>query len=420
MFRGGTSRACRETSIDDQKGFCFGTFQVDFSKLAPLAARLRRMAHAIHRSLLPVISTFFVAGTAAAAPNALLISETPLCRVSLSKLSYDGPGADDEEFVELVVERFATDSGVPRALGDARPPTPPCNTSHAAGDGSPGVADAAPPEADADARSGALTLGDCGLGELRLVNGGAGACDEYRVIPLGSVIVPSNGFVLLCAQDSLIAGSCNVNTAGRSALRNGFLQNGPADGLRFIGAPGAVALEVAYEGSPSCFSSVAHTAVDETGEISGSPGADDVNVVCGNRFELRSAAQAPINEPIACTPPPAVGAGDPDAAPLPRAMVADSGASTPRPEFAPDVGVGYQGFFLPDASLALPRAPKEPPLEPPSCRASPGSKTCDPRVALVGALAAVLRFRRRRLPRLPSDPRGRCSARCETALRRSP
>lgn len=366
------------------------------------------------------MALLFAARAGVAAPDALVISETPFCRVSLTKFSYDGPGADDEEFVELVVERFANDPGIVPPPGGAQPPTPPCNTSHGAGDASPGAIDAAPPTADADARSGALTLGDCGLGEMRLVNGGAGACDEYRVIPLGSVVVPGDGFVLICAQDSLFAASCDVNTAGRSALRNGFLQNGPADGLRFVGALGAVALEVAYEGSPSCFSPGAYAAVDETGEASGSPGSDDVNVVCAGRFELKPASEASRRAPSACSPPPAAGSGDAAAALVPHGIATtDSGSSSPRPEFAPDVGVGYHGFSLPDAGLPLPRAPKEAPLEPPSCRTSLGRKPRDFR-SLLGVVAVVWGFRRRRPRQLPNGPRAHCSARCETALRRSP
>lgn len=375
------------------------------------------MAHAIHRPLLSAFAFFFAVRTAGAAPNTLTISETPLCRVSLTKFSYDGPGADDEEFVELVVERFATDSGVsPVPRVPPQPPTSPCNTSHA----DAAVTDAAaPPDAPPDARSGALTLGDCGLGDLRLVNGGAGACDEYRVIPLDSVVVPSDGFVLLCAQDSLFAASCTVNTAGRSALRNGFLQNGPTDGLRFVSAEGIVALEVGYEGSLPCFSSGAHAAVDETGESVGTPGVDDVNVVCGGRFELEPASAAPFRAASGCPTPMTAGSGNADAAPLPHASPTDSGSSSPPAEFAPDVGVGYQGFFIPEAGLTLPRAPKEAPLEPPSCRASRGRTACDPH-ALLFALGAVVWRLRRRKQSLPNGPRARCSARCETALRRSP
>src|SRR5262245_40981263 len=150
-----------------------------FRKPDTRPARLRCMAHAILR-LVPrsTMALLLAARAAAAAPNGLVVSETPHCRVSLSKFSYDGPGADDEEFVELVVDRCAGEGGAPPARPDPQPPTPPCNTPHA----DAGVTDAgAPPDARADAPSGALTLGDCGLGELRLVNGGAGACDEYRV-----------------------------------------------------------------------------------------------------------------------------------------------------------------------------------------------------------------------------------------------
>jgi hypothetical protein len=384
------------------------------------------MTNAIFRFSRPsTIVTLLVVRTAVAAPNTLLISETPSCRVSLSKVSYEGPGADDEEFVELIVDRLVTGSGgAPLGRPDARPqvpappPPPPCNTSHDPSDAGIHVPDAnAPTDARPDVPSGKPTLGDCGLGELRLVNGGAGACDEYRVIPLGSVLIPDDGFVVLCAQDSLFPALCDVDTAGRSALRNGFLQNGPTDGLRFLDASGMVALEVAYEGIPTCFSPGAYAALGETGELLGAPGIDDVNVVCGNHFELAPISKASLRTPNRCDASSAADSGD-AATPLEATAPVDSGAGFARPEFAPDVGAGYRTFSVPDADLELPPKAKGPPLEPPSCRTTPGRGPSD--AFLPGIVVAAALFRRR--TRRPSrhGPRAGCSARFWTALRRSP
>src|SRR5262249_32014121 len=159
------------------------------------------MAHAIFRLILLSI-TLVLVRTAAAAPNALVVSETPLCRVSLTKVSYDGPGADDEEFIELFVERLGgTGAAGPPSVPDAPPPQPTCTSPHRMADSGAPPSDAAVlPDANADAASGKPILRDCGLVELRLVNGGGGACDEYRAIPLGPVEIPDDGYLVLCAQ----------------------------------------------------------------------------------------------------------------------------------------------------------------------------------------------------------------------------
>jgi hypothetical protein len=374
------------------------------------------MAHAISRLLALIIALVLVVRTAAAVPDALVISETPSCRVSLTKLSYDGPGADDDEFIELVVERFATDTGGPPKK-DAGPPAPACNGSHEPADAGARAGDAmAPSDARADVVSGRPTLGDCGLGELRLINGGGGACDEYRTIPLGSVAIPDDGYVVLCAQDSVFSAACDVDTAGRSALRNGFLQNGPTDGLRFVGVSGAVALEVGYEGAPACLSPSASRMVDETGEAFGAPGVDDVNVVCSGRFELRAATEAPFRGANPCR----------------AAQGGDSGVATPSfdatstgpkpnvvpPEFAPDSGTSYQAFTMPDAAVTVPPRITGPAVDPPSCGVAMRRRTSE-HAACAGLGLALASLRRRRLRR-PRALRADCSARCGTGLRRSP
>lgn len=376
------------------------------------------MAHAISRLLALIIALILFARPAAASPDALAISETASCRVSLTKLSYDAPGADDEEFIELVVERFdhAGVGGAPNT-GDAALAPAPCHTAHPAIDSGAPVQDArASADAQRDAATGKPTLGDCGLAELRLVNGGAGACDEYRTIPLGSVVIPGDGYVVLCAQDSVFSAACDVDTAGRSALRNGFLQNGPADGLRFVGASGAVVLEVGYEGGPACLAAGASRMVDETGEASGAPGVDDVNVVCGGRFELRPATEAPFRAPNSCRTSQT--ADDGGVAASFDASVGDPGASASPPEFAPDSGSSYQGFFLPEAAITVPPRMKAAPADPPSCGVS-RVRTRDSSIcAGIGvAMAAALRRRR---PRQLRALRAGCSGHCGTGLRRSP
>jgi hypothetical protein len=334
-------------------------------------------------------------------------------------VSYDSPGADNEEFIELVVDRLAVPPPRPPAdaAEGARPPMPACHVPHDSGISRPDAAEI--PDAANDSAPHALTLADCGLSELRLVNGGAGACDEYRVIPLGAVIVPDDGFVLVCAQDSVFASSCDVNTAGRSAIRNGFLQNGPNDGFRFLDGAGAVALEVGYEGGPACFSGVV-TLVDETGEASGAPGQDDVNRACDGKFDLAPASEAPLRAPNRCPMPSVDDGGAADAqAHGPIGPVPAPTASSSPLEFAPDAGSYASLFPNLDASFTVPeRQPGAPPA-PPSCTVSPrGAKRPGDATALLGMAAAVGLTRRKR--RLRLAPRAGSSARFEKALRRSP
>lgn len=377
------------------------------------------MAHSLPRLALPlVLFVPSIARSVSAAPDWVPIAETPSCRVALTKVSYDGPGADDVEFIELMVERFRLNEGAPprpKAPGtsapDADAPAPACHGGADAG----ASTDAAVTDARSDAPAGALTLGDCGLEELRLVNGGGGACDEYRVIPLASVVVPSDGFVVVCAEDSAL-GACDVTTAGRSALKNGFLQNGPNDGLRFVERSGAFSLEVRYEGGPACFSPAAVKLVDETGELAGATGVDDVNVACDGQFELRSATDALLRRPNPC------GATESDAGGTGGATaVAAPTTNVPPPEFAPDGGVGYP-FPLSFPDGAAPTATSKPSgalPAPPGCVTSSGRAPVgrDARWLLAAPLAAFgLRRRRRRAPL----PRAGCSARCASAPRRSP
>jgi hypothetical protein len=145
-------------------------------------------------------------------------------------------------------------------------------------------------------------LGDCGLERLDLVSGGSGACDVYRTIPLLDVPVPEDGYLVLCASDSTLAsvGACDLSTAGRSALKNGWLQNGPADGLRFVATSGGV-VELAYEGTPSCFSSASVPLPEESGELDvDGASVDDVAVQCSGGYTLRPYSLEGLRSPNDC------------------------------------------------------------------------------------------------------------------------
>lgn len=382
------------------------------------------------------------AGSAFGAPArggpGLTVSAGAGCRVSLTKVSYDDPGADDAELVELFVDRVtgsavhawpldasstaSGDAGGLRALCDAMAPLPASR-------------DAASEPANTPPDSGMpqLTLSDCGLAALELVDGAGNACGTYRSIPLGAVPVPGDGYVVLCAVDSALAaaGRCDVMAAGRSALKNGWLQNGPSDGLRFVGTGVTAAVAVGYEQGPSCFAPSPVLLVDEAGAVVGANGApeDDVNVFCDPAFVLLGAHDAPLRR----------------ANPCPReAAAADAGLSAADPHVAADGGAvpsertpsrtarGASSPLLDAGLVAVPRRQAASPKVPGCSVARPGLSRAASPVGLWPALAVglyrLLTRRTRRTPRirgaLPPPRRGPdpCGsfARSGSSRRRSP
>lgn len=255
--------------------------------------------------------------------NALTISESPMCMVALTKLSYDDPEADDEEFIELTVTRNpASSAGLPPGDGSLHP----TSASEVIGSCH---ADAGTPIADAGVGAaedaGALSLADCGLDRLELLNGGSDGCPIYRTIQLAQVRVPPGGTVLICAAASPLSTlyGCDVSTTGSSALSNGWLQNGPGDALRVVSA-GMTTL-LGYESVPTaCGAPSAELAV-ETGEAFGA--ADDVNTFCGS-FVLSPRDQAEPRTPNACSSPSVDGSVEVAAPPVTPSTAGTSGSAT--------------------------------------------------------------------------------------------
>jgi MYXO-CTERM domain-containing protein len=391
-------------------------------------------------SLARLAATLVVAATSVAraappstASEGLAISASARCRVALTKVSYDDPGADDAELIELQVTSLqgalpaaagVHDAGAVATCGSGRPSP-----------GANGGADASGPDGGAlDAAAGGgeapVTLGDCGLRELSLLDGNGGACNVYRTISLADVPLTPDGWVTLCAAGSALDAlqGCDVTSAGHAALKAGWLQNGPSDGLRFVGTDGAALLDVGYEGGPACFSASARSLVTETGEsaasASGDP-TDDVNVYCGDHFELLPATAAPLRAAAAC---PVVVTSDGGASDATRTLTSaeagtmDSGWS---PERAPSTpsrrkAAATSASYL-DAG-APPSSPAASMPKPPGCAVSPGGSAAAPRAGCLAALgvvalSAVIRRRRRRtLPR--AALRAGSSARCGSWLRR--
>src|SRR4029079_11004641 len=131
------------------------------------------------------------------------------------------------------------------------------------------------------------TVGDCGLAALELLNGGQESCPTYATIALKTVVIPKDGYVLICSKDSRIDAEkkCDVSVAadGRD-LQNGWIQNGPRDGLRFRADDDTVTRALSYEDfNPSCFSSPDAPVMRAAEGVYGSA-LDDFTVACPNGF----------------------------------------------------------------------------------------------------------------------------------------
>lgn len=364
-----------------------------------------------------LLSSVFICGSAAAS-SFPIIAEAPGCRVTLTKASYDDPDGDDAEFLELYAERLVlrtVDAGRP----DAAIPSDASSSAASMRDGS------------VSSDSGVTlvrTLGDCGLASIELVNGGSGACDKYRTLLVADVRVPEDGHVVVCAIDSSLAaaGKCDVSTLGTTTLKNGWLQNGPNDGMRFLGTSAEVLSEVGYEGGPACFTSAARL-VDETGMFSSTvgPAEDDVNVLCSGQYRLVAASAAPAGDPYVCTAGMTQDGGSADAAAAPPP--AASGGTPWVPEYAPPTSFGGGGA---DGSggtrvSSLPQAGATGSVpSPPSCSVVGGALVAPPRHASPMALALSSSWlvrawvRRRRLQ--PRARRARSRAHSGSSLPRSP
>lgn len=348
---------------------------------------------------------FIATSVAAARPSFPIVAEASLCRVRLIQVSYDDPDGDDAELLELQVERLAAP-----APGDAAPGADASGSSTTGVDASELDGGAGPSEGgqdsgargDSGASSSSLRLGDCGLGSLELVNGGSGACEKYRTLSVTDVSVPEGGFLVFCAVDSVHAasGQCDVTATGRTTLRNGWLQNGPNDGIRFVDPAGQIQAELGYESGPACFSSVA-VLPEETGKAFSSSGTvvDDVSVLCGSTYRILPSSSAPLHEPIVCPDPDAGLAGPVDAQ-----VSGSGGAGEPwQPEYAPDFSTGgAPGMAEPLAPTPLPERATMP--SPPACSATRGARGCPGASAIALCLLLGLGARRRTTRHEPGRP----------------
>ncbi|HVW28924.1 MAG TPA: hypothetical protein VHC69_26350 [Polyangiaceae bacterium] len=327
------------------------------------------------------------------------------CSVALVAASYDDPGADTAEFVELRVdgasnlERNAatrTDGAARRSASATAAKAAEDGGSRADGGADAATASDGSPSPDAVVSP---TLASCGLSELDLVDGANGGCATYRRIPLGDLPIPADGFVVLCPAGSSVdqRARCDVTAAGRSALRGGWLQNGPNDGLRFVASQSAATVDLAYEGRPACFGSDSVALATESGAEDGDAAVDDVNVACGGRFVLLPQSAVPFRTNPTCPAARDAGAGDGGLVGSTGAVANDAGLDAPwTPERAPppvDRGSPrVDGPLSVDASLFPSARSSASPPEPPGCavmRGRSNDRASDLRgaTALIAALA---------------------------------
>lgn len=179
------------------------------------------------------------------------------CDVRLSQLSYDDPGADDNEWIELRV----TCAGATPA-----------------------------------------TLGEAGVAELALFNGGSSGCPIYRRVALADVRVGPSGFSVICSAGSeldLDLG-CEQSASSTGVLGQSWLQNGPGDGLALIDGAGEVIGAYIY-GAPGSGAGSCPGAILISEDPGPSQGEDSAVVVCPEGDVVVPMSQAPLRSAPNCS-----------------------------------------------------------------------------------------------------------------------
>jgi hypothetical protein len=180
------------------------------------------------------------------------------CSVRLERLSYDDPGTDDEEWLQLSVSNG----------------------------------------------EGALSFLECGVLALEIVNGDDPGCAAARRIELGSRAIPESGHLVICSAESTVASGwgCDVTESATGALNDGWLQNGP-ETVRLVGIDEEEIWSFPYGRGGHC-SSTPELPEDQGGiEVDGAE-VDDVLVRCGEGFARLAAPEAPPRAPARCPDAP--------------------------------------------------------------------------------------------------------------------
>ncbi|MGE3669813.1 MAG: hypothetical protein AB7K71_09145, partial [Polyangiaceae bacterium] len=174
------------------------------------------------------------------------------CRVELTKVNYDEPGADSGNFVELHVIR---DSG-----------------------------------------STATTFGECGLGKVQHVNGG-NSCASVWVVDVSAMTIPNDDYLVICGKDGIATSSslCDVTVATSGSIGTDLLQSGPDD-IYFFDTADNLILDARYENGSDCTNSA--TQIQLQAENGDSP--DQTNVACNDAFMLVDTSTVTLRQAYAC------------------------------------------------------------------------------------------------------------------------
>jgi hypothetical protein len=177
----------------------------------------------------------------------------PLCTVNLERLSYDDPGVDDAEWLELSVEN----------------------------------------------PNGGARFSDCDVAALELLDGDDASCPARLRIELAELAIPASGTLLVCASESSVAATgCDVGAGSSGSLSNGWLQNG-AEVLRLVNSAGLEIWSSSYGGVPSC--DVSATLPKDQGGVDTTLGEeDDVLARCGDTVVRLPVSSAPPREAASC------------------------------------------------------------------------------------------------------------------------
>jgi hypothetical protein len=120
----------------------------------------------------------------------------------LSRLSYDDPGTDDDEVLELsVLGTFAS-------------------YAH---------------------------FSDCGLARLELTSA-APLCSVYRTLELGELAIPPNGHLVVCVAGGPLDTDlgCDLTSSSVGALQPGWMQNAVGSGVRGVDSWGGAVFDYTY------------------------------------------------------------------------------------------------------------------------------------------------------------------------------
>lgn len=262
------------------------------------------------------------------------------CTMFLDRLSYDDPGVDDEEWIQLVV----------------------------VSDGSPS------------------TFADCGVGTLELLNGSGAGCPVYESIALGSLPIPSDGNLVICSPQSTLGAACHGTLENGSVLENGWLQNGP-DALRLVSMDGTELWSAGYGGAVPCDVAESLPPDRDVTSANGST-SDGVLVRCGNGFVLVAYQDAMPGQAASC-PEPSEQEPDPGAAPstiTPTAPI-DSTPSTMPTAVGTPLGTPSGAADVEPTAPEGTMATAAPPLSSATTQAEPAS---DPRGTIADAGVQVV------------------------------